>query len=61
MDKELTFTPGDKIQVEWSDGLSDIGTFLRTERGFIVFTDASGRQGACAKGHAKVTRLSGSS
>ena len=47
--------PGDKIRIEWTDGLDDVGIFVRMERGFLVYNDESGKQGACASGHAKIS------
>ena len=49
--------PGDEIMVEWTDGLVDYGTFMRVERGYVVFLDKSGRIGALASAHGKVTLI----
>ena len=50
------FQKGDEICVEWHDGWVDHGVFMRVERGFIVYTDDTGKQCACAHGHAKITK-----
>jgi len=55
----LDLKPGDKIQIDWFDGLTNLCTFLKAERGFIVFTDSSGKKGACNPLHAKITQIKG--
>ena len=52
---EPILKPGQKIQLEWTDGLIEKCIFLGQERGFLIFEDETGRRGACAKGHAKIS------
>ena len=54
MNPKTDLEAGDKIIVEWSDGLIDHGTFVGVERGYIVFIDTTGRRGALASAHGNV-------
>lgn len=54
---EMKLHPGDEIQVDWTDGLSKKATFLRRERGFVVFLDEDGMTGACVDGIEKITLI----
>ena len=54
MNPKTDLKPGDKIVVEWTDGLVNHGTFVGVERGYVVFIDEAGRRGALARAHGSV-------
>jgi hypothetical protein len=52
---------GDKIRITWSDGDVIEGTYLREERGYVVFVCSDGRQSVYNPDHVKsVGLISGS-
>lgn len=38
---------GDTIKVVWTDGLELIGRFIKTERGYVILKDKSGKEIIC--------------
>ena len=52
---------GDKIIITWNDGEIAEGTYLREERGYVVFSCSNGRESVYHPGHVKsVGLISGS-
>ncbi len=50
--------PGDVVKVEYVDGESLKGHFLREERGFFVFLNDSNEKFVCTRRSAKIEVLS---
>lgn len=45
---------GDKIQINWNDGLVNNGYFIKIDRGFIIYEDEKGKTKACLPSHANI-------
>ena len=39
--------PGDKVRATWTDGLVLTGKYDRTERGYVILIDDSGKRIVC--------------